>query len=576
MELNFNLLNESPVENGTNMLEFEHKISLDSIIKVIGVGGGGCNAVNQMQIQGIDGVDFIVCNTDIKALNTSVVQNKIALGNLGLGAGSKAEKARAMAEKQADEIRSVIENKTKMLFIAAGMGGGTGTGAAPVIARIAKEIHPADMDPGEILVVGVVNTPFGWEGPVRKRQAQSGIEELRGIVDAMIVINNDNLRSMGGNMTIPESFRQANNVLFSAVKGIADLITGAGIVNLDFQDVNTVMEHSGRALMGIGNGRGDNRALDAIKAASTSSLLDDSDITGAQNLLLYFFFSQGNELTNDEMEEITNYVRSITRNNDTNIIWGMSYDDTIADDELRITLIATCLNHQASTPAPAEEKKTVEEKIENKESSINEPVSTREKELTKTVPEELQPRVRTADEPADETAKEAPITRIGLYDDPKQPEKEKEVDSELATTVDNGIAVDFGDLFQTVDESISTPQLEQTTDKVETVEVTAKRPVYTPPIISKPHTTNPAKDSQTDEINLGTIADRSKRMHAFYEMLHNDPNGPKKLEEMSTEELMGRLPFQAVPASQSEVSNSHVSRSGAIETGNTYLYNTTD
>ena len=335
--------------NSSAFFTFDSPKGQSSYIKVIGVGGGGGNAVNHMYKEGIEGVDFIVCNTDMKALNASPVPNKIPLGDLGLGAGNKPERARKAAESKADDIREAISHNTQMLFITAGMGGGTGTGAAPVIAEISKSIDLDNDENKKILVVAIVTRPFSFEGKRRREQAEAGIEELRKHVDSIIVINNDKLRSFG-NMRISEAFGMADDVLLTAAKGIAEIITENAYVNRDFQDVNTVMEHSGTALMGTGSGSGENRAHDAIEAATTSVLLDDSDIAGAKNVLLYFTYSTEHEMTMDEQAEITDYVLDKT-NGTADIIWGAGPDESLGD-ELKVILIATGFEKNAAVEEP--------------------------------------------------------------------------------------------------------------------------------------------------------------------------------------------------------------------------------
>ena len=322
---------------GTPNVDFDSPKGQSSYIKVIGVGGGGGNAVNHMFRQGIKGVDFIVCNTDMKALNTSPVPNKIPLGH-GLGAGNKPERARQAALEKADEIRDAISHNTQMLFITAGMGGGTGTGAAPVIAEIAKSIELDNEETSHILVVAIVTLPFSFENKTRREQAQAGIAELRKHVDSILIINNDKLRSFS-NFKLSEAFGMANDVLLTAAKGIAEIITVDAYVNIDFQDVNTVMENSGTALMGSGSGKGENRAIDAISAASTSVLLNDNDIRGAKNVLLYFSYHPDHEITMDELGEITDFLSEKT-DGTADVIWGAGADETL-DDELKVTLIAT-------------------------------------------------------------------------------------------------------------------------------------------------------------------------------------------------------------------------------------------
>ena len=361
---------EEDILNGNNGMIFDAPKEQASYIKVIGVGGGGSNAVNHMYHQGIKGVDFIVCNTDAKSLMQSPVPTKIKLGELG--AGNKPEVAEAAARNKAEEIKEIVSNNTKMLFITAGMGGGTGTGAAPVIAEIAKQVEIED-DVNKILVVAIVTFPLAFEGPRRKKQAEEGINELRKYVDSIIIINNDKLRDFG-NMKMSEAFAKADNVLLTAAKGIAEIITVEGYVAVDFRDVNTVMANSGTALMGAGIASGEKRAMDAIESASTSVLLNDNDIAGAKNILLYFSYSPEYEITMDEITDVTNYISGLTGGN-TDIIWGMGPDESLGEN-LSITLIATGFeskkiegpkvtvtkfdDEKPASPKPDEPKKTDE------------------------------------------------------------------------------------------------------------------------------------------------------------------------------------------------------------------------
>lgn len=335
MEENLNSL-QMDTDNGA-MLNFDSPKEQSSYIKVIGVGGGGGNAVNNMYAQGIKGVDFIVCNTDMKALNSSPVPNKIVLGNLG--AGNIPQVAHDAALEHKDEIREVISTNTEMLFITAGMGGGTGTGAAPVIAEIAKSIELDDPNVPHILVVAVVTVPFTFEGRRRRQQAEEGIKKLREHVDSILIINNDKLRSLG-NLSLSQAFKQADDVLLTAVKGIAEIITVSDYINIDFHDVNTVMQNSGTALMGTGIGKGENRAQEAIEQASTSVLLNDNNIAGAKNVLLYFSYPPAKELSMDEMDIVTEYLCDLTGRDMADVIWGAGSDDSLSE-ELKITLIAT-------------------------------------------------------------------------------------------------------------------------------------------------------------------------------------------------------------------------------------------
>lgn len=364
------------------MLQFAPKEE-SSYIKVIGVGGGGGNAVNHMFRSGITGVDFIVSNTELKALEASEVPCKIALGELG--AGNDPSVARAAALEHESDIRQAIENNTKMLFITAGMGGGTGTGAAPVIARIAKDIELDDTVVNKILVVAVVTMPFSFEGKKRRDQAQAGVEELRKYVDSILIINNDRLRKMG-NARLTQGFAMADDILLAAVKGIAETITCSSLVSTDFRDVNSVMSNSGTALMGTGIGRGENRAIEAIQAAAHSELLNDSDIRGAKDVLLNFTYHPDHEITFDEMTEVTDYIEQLVGNQDANIIWGTG-DDTTMGDELKVTLIAT-----GYQPANSESKGKTIVKLDAKaqptgENQVQTPTATGEAVAPTTQPE---------------------------------------------------------------------------------------------------------------------------------------------------------------------------------------------
>lgn len=314
----------------TDLIKFDTKEEIPNIIKVIGVGGGGGNAVTHMFTEGIQGVDFILCNTDKQALDKSPVAKKIHLGKRLLGAGNKPDEGHKAAIETTEELREMLAQDTKMLFITAGMGGGTGTGAAPVVAEVAREL--------DILTVGIVTLPFSFEGKRRQQQAQLGIEELRKHVDALLVISNDKLRQEHGDMKIAQAFKKADDVLKTAAKGIAEIITVTGYVNVDFQDVNTVMRNSGKAIMGSGYAEGEGRALKAVTEAVHSPLLDDSEIAGAKNVLVYIT-SGSEEVTLDEVTEITEYVQEAT-GNCSDVIWGNGEDMSLGNG-INVTLIAT-------------------------------------------------------------------------------------------------------------------------------------------------------------------------------------------------------------------------------------------
>jgi cell division protein FtsZ len=364
-----------------DMLKFESPKNQSSIIKVIGVGGGGSNAVNHMFKQGIKGVDFIICNTDAQAMESSPVPTRIQLGaNLtgGLGAGAAPSVGRNAALENSDDIRSVLDKGTKMLFITAGLGGGTGTGAAPVIAQISREL--------DILTVGIVTIPFSFEGRKRRQSAEDGIRQLKQNVDALLIISNDKLRQLCGDMPLSEAFTRADNVLTTAAKGIAEIITVAGYINVDFEDVKTVMKNSGVAIMGTGIASGPNRAQLAVEEALNSPLLDNDDINGAGNLLLYIS-SGKNEITMDEVTEITEYIQQKTQSTG-DIIWGNGFEESL-DDKISVTIIATGFDedHRQKGPSEPETVKVfglydnnapkIEKRIFVPEPEVSEPVDSR-------------------------------------------------------------------------------------------------------------------------------------------------------------------------------------------------------
>jgi len=320
---------------GESTYEFAYPSSGgNSIIKVIGVGGGGGNAVNHMYRQGIQGVEFYICNTDMQALETSPVNNKIQIGTdltEGLGAGANPDVGEKAAIESKEELRKILENNTKMVFITAGMGGGTGTGAAPVIAEIAKDLG--------ILTVGIVTRPFGFEGKPKSRRADAGIDALKQYCDTVLVILNDKLREVYGKATMKEAFGQADNVLSRAAKSIAEIITVAGNINVDFEDVKTVMKDSGAAVMGSATTEGENRARKAAEGAITSPLLNNTNIYGASYILLSIVVGNEDEFQMDELEEITGYIQE-QAGEDAEIIFGQATDESLADG-INVTIIAT-------------------------------------------------------------------------------------------------------------------------------------------------------------------------------------------------------------------------------------------
>lgn len=387
-------------------MEFDLPKDQSSIIKVIGVGGGGGNAVNHMYNQGIKGVDFIICNTDQQALDISPVPIKMQLGaslTEGRGAGAIPEIGKNAAIENIEDIREVLSKNTKMVFITAGMGGGTGTGAAPVIAKIAKEMG--------ILTVGIVTVPFGFEGRKRKLQAEEGLEEMRRNVDTLLIINNDRLREMFGNLSLGNAFAQADDVLATAAKGIAEVISVTGMINVDFNDVSTVMKDSGVAIMGSAVAEGDDRAIEAVKQALSSPLLNDNNIEGAKYVLLNITYGN-KEILMDEIGEITDYIQD-EAGATADVIWGHGYDETL-EDGISVTLIATGFH---SSPITGFEKAPEQKKVsldDNVPTSISKPIEQPIQKPTQnnvwqvpqseetTSEKEEEPFLKIADEPKEE------------------------------------------------------------------------------------------------------------------------------------------------------------------------------
>jgi len=340
------------------MIHFDLPKEQSSILKVIGVGGGGSNAVNHMFSQNIEGVNFIICNTDAQAIATSMVPNKVQLGphlTQGLGAGANPVIGREATEESLEEIKRILEVNTKMAFITAGMGGGTGTGGAPIIAKICKDLG--------ILTVGIVTTPFAYEGKKRIAQAEDGITKLKEHVDTLLVISNDKMRHQFGNLTMKAAFAKADNVLATAAKCITDVINSTGQINVDFADVCTVMRKGGVAILGSAAADGENRAQQAIEQALNSPLLNDNDIRGAKWILININSAEGdNEFTMDEVETIQNYLLSQAGEN-TDVILGLGYDNAL-ETKIGITLIATGFEHK--DPFDKKEAPKAEEKQEEK------------------------------------------------------------------------------------------------------------------------------------------------------------------------------------------------------------------
>jgi cell division protein FtsZ len=424
-------------------MEFDLPRETSSIIKVIGVGGGGSNAVNHMYGQGIIGVDFIVCNTDRQALDISPVPYKVQLGpslTEGRGAGSIPEIGMNAAIENIDEIRDVLSKNTKMVFVTAGMGGGTGTGAAPVIAQVAKEMG--------ILTVGIVTVPFNFEGRKRRQQAEEGLDKMRENVDTLLVINNERLREITGNLTINSAFAQADDVLSTAAKGIAEVISVAGAINVDFNDVNTVMRNSGHAIMGSAAAEGENRAITAVQEALTSPLLNDNDISGAQYVLLNITYGD-KEVLMDEITEITDYIQH-EAGSTADVIWGHGHDPSLGD-KLSITIIATGLSSSPITGFEKAPEKTVRTLDEEPKNEIVAPLTspTQPSVVQQSTPSaptseltEEEPFLKSLNTPSNEVVNEQPASfQVNPVDSIEQ--KEMQFDWEIAPSLVNQPTTSF-------------------------------------------------------------------------------------------------------------------------------------
>jgi cell division protein FtsZ len=420
------------------MIHFDLPKEKSSILKVIGVGGGGSNAVNHMFSQSIEGVNFIICNTDAQAIAQSLVPNKIQLGphlTQGLGAGANPEIGKQATEESLEEIKRILEVNTKMAFITAGMGGGTGTGGAPIISKICKDLG--------ILTVGIVTTPFSYEGKKRQLQAEEGIRLLKQHVDTLLVISNDKLRHQFGNLKMKDAFAKADNVLATAAKCITDVITSTGQINVDFADVCTVMRNGGVAILGNAEAAGENRAQRAIEETLNSPLLNDNDIRGAKWILINISSAEGdNEFTMDEVETIQSYLIS-RAGEGTDVILGMGYDNSLGNN-IGITLIATGFEYkdpftkaEARMPVAAKEEKIVlslEPVQEKKKDNLVLPQDEREEEETVREMSAAKgtymqmPSVKPADQ-------QPPITTIGAHLQPSMIEFEPSPNVSFTTPV---------------------------------------------------------------------------------------------------------------------------------------------
>ncbi|MDZ4750154.1 MAG: cell division protein FtsZ [Flavobacteriales bacterium] len=502
-----------------NSLRFNLPKDNSSMIKVIGVGGGGSNAVNYMYEQGIKGVDFIVCNTDAQALDMSPVPHRIQLGSTlteGRGAGSIPEVGRNAAIENLEDVMGLISNNTNMVFVTAGMGGGTGTGAAPVIARAAKERG--------MLTVGIITVPFLFEGKKRNVQAEQGIREMRDAVDTLLIIRNDKLRELYGNLTLKQAFSHADEVLCTAAKGIAEVITLTGTVNVDMNDVKTVMRESGVAIMGSGRASGEGRAQRAVQIALESPLLNDNDIHGANFILLNVTFGT-DELLMDEIAEITDHIQN-QAGQSAEVIWGYGSDDTLGDD-ICVTVIATGFAaktvDEVLPQAPAEQKKMW--------------LETQAAEVTQKVEKPTQPATPTKEEQPS-AIEEVPVV------DSSEPflftiEKAQEVEFDLPVENKFEENLQQHSLFESEEETEEIPDISNLKYNVEAVSADEKPTYYKledeSPVQQIPSDTLPIREDlkATDRPSrtelMARNKDREMRIREFTHKMKT-PNGINDLE----------------------------------------------
>jgi len=498
-------------------MEFDLPRDVNSIIKVIGVGGGGSNAVNHMYSQGIIGVDFIVCNTDRQALDISPVPFKIQLGpNLteGRGAGMIPEVGMNAAIENIEEIRELLSKNTKMVFVTAGMGGGTGTGAAPVIAQVAKDLG--------ILTVGIVTVPFSFEGRKRRQQAEEGLEKMRQNVDTLLIINNERLREFGKNMSLSDAFGHADNILTIAAKGIAEVISVTGAINVDFNDVNTVLRNSGRAIMGSAVAEGDERAIVAVKSALTSPLLNDNDINGARYVLLNITYGN-KEVMMDEITDITDYIQDAAGAT-ADVIWGHGFDASLGD-KISITLIATGFSAAQITDYEKAPERIVISMDEEGRKEITTPLQTPVQQVT-TVTEQLA---------------QAPFLKT----------KEPTIGVLNSTPIVNPISTPVQEEKKTFDLFEQTPVQEVTPTFMQTLEVEATTPVKEEPKVEeKIVTPEPVQKYSWDIVDVKTPEVKNE------EPVNSVPSTPEYVAPKSEEKVIIRHELNLEPKSNPSFDNS--------------------
>ena len=551
-----------------------------SIIKVIGVGGGGGNAVNHMHEQGIKGVDFIICNTDLQALEASAIPNKIQLGaslTQGLGAGANPEVGKKAAMEAIEDIIDMLGVNTKMLFITAGMGGGTGTGAAPIIAKTAKEM--------DILTVGIVTTPFNFEGKKRKTFADEGLENLKRSVDCLLIISNDKIKDMYGNLALREAFGHANNILTTAAKGIAEIITHPGYINVDFEDVKTVMKSSGVALMGSAMAEGEDRALVAVKAALASPLLNDNQIVGAKNILLNIS-SGTEEILMEEFEQISAYIQNESGLS-AELILGTSFDESLGN-KISVTLIATGFESK-----PRENKVIIGSTISDNfiQSNINKP------NVVETKPEIVQVILTTPNttinnsfdlKPVEKKADE--IIRINLIED-ELPQEEITIDNDLGfglriDTINEEETFDINAIDFKIDESYF---INSTEELIEDDYLEVNEDIFTNNIETINHAIVPKVYQLSDEMESNSL-DQDKKIERQIQRIKelknlnitiNNPQGLRDLEKEPAYIRRNKKLDDVPHSSEKQISRLSlfedlVSGKSEIKTNNSFLHDNVD
>lgn len=490
-------------------MKFDMPKDSPSIIKVVGVGGGGSNAVNHMFKQGIRGVDFMICNTDSQALDASPVTHKVQLGaslTEGRGAGSIPEVGMNAAIETIDQLKEELSKNTKMVFITAGMGGGTGTGAAPIIAEAARELG--------ILTIGIVTMPFFFEGRKRKHQAEAGIQAIRESVDSLIIINNDRLREMYGNLRMSEAFAQADNVLTTAAKGIAELITRTGHVNVDFEDVRTVMNTSGVAIMGSAEAEGEDRAIKAIELALASPLLNDNDIKGARYVLLNMEFGD-DELQMDEIAEITDYIQE-EAGMEADVIWGYGCDETLGEN-VRVTVVATGFKTAPETGVEALRERPVRRVnrlTDDVNTELTKPIGSEEKKQQPEAPQQQEPFVKPS-EPIMQSTIEFDLTADRA---PKEQEPERKEEPK-----------DFGEPFMRLKEEEPKQQLPaQPTQPIQPKQELPQQPKMDERAQEAAQSSTPVNNAEESQ---SLIRERMKRLSDISNRLRS-PQGVTDLEKV--------------------------------------------